>query len=306
MRGWPAMITETWPDRTHLVHKPIEPSNLGKALQERLDIHDGSEYVWQLKYDGCHMIVVLEGGKGKAFSREGKEVKSCDHIVRELEQSGVQNYVFFGEAYDPFKTHAKGSGDFRRHSPSENLLYYIFDGVPLEDFALGRCECRYKTRFEFISALVTTKQFVYSCLPFSFDPRELAKVEPMVALMRMGGVWSLDGYVAKQLDGWWVAGAGKGGEQIKVKDHLSLDLRCVGVTEGKGKFAGMVGSLQCEYNGEVIDVGGGTLSTLDREFIWTERRDKLVGRIVEVHALAGSEHGVLREPRFHRLRPDKE
>jgi len=297
-------MTSELPKRTHLVHKPVEPSNLGKALAERLDIHDDTEYTWQLKYDGCHMIVVLRGGKGTAYSREGKEVKSCQHIVEELEQSGVQNYVFFGEAYDPFKTHAKGSGDFRRHSPSPNLLYFVFDGVPLADFEAGKCECRYKTRMDFITALVRTKEFIYSCLPHMFRPSELPTADKLLKVLRLGGVWSLDGYVAKQLDGWWVAGAGKGGEQIKVKDHLSLDLRCVGVTEGKGKFAGMVGSLRCEYNGEIIDVGGGTLTTEERQRYWNNPDD--VSPVVEVHALAGSEHGVLREPRFHRMRPDKE
>jgi ATP-dependent DNA ligase len=304
------MITDTWPDRKHLVHKPVELRNLSKKLQESVDIHS-DEYVWQYKYDGCHMIVVVHEGKAQGFSRTGEVVLSCDHILREIEgvceSAGVTNYVFFGEAWDRLQTHSKISGDFRRHSASE-LGYRLFDGVPLADFATGHCPITYTTRFtELLNILYRSDhgELMYVSYAESFEPSKLSEQQQRIAVIRRNGTpYELDGFVAKRKDGLWTAGAGKGGEAIKVKNHVSLDLRCVGLEMGLGKFAGMVGSLTCEYKGGLITVGGGTLTDEQRGFYWRYKH-LIVGYIVEVHALAASEHGDLREARFHRMRDDK-
>lgn len=294
------------PERKHLVHKPVELRNLSKKLRESTDIHS-DEYVWQYKYDGCHMIVVVENGKAQGFSRTGEVVLSCDHILREVEEmcecSGLLNYVFFGEAWDRLQTHSKISGDFRRHSSSE-LAYMVFDGVPLADFTAGHCPVPYASRLNLIEDWLFLGERLYLCPVRSFRPNDLAYQERMLRLVRAGCPFELDGFVAKRRDGLWTAGAGKGGEAIKVKNHVSLDLRCVGLEAGVGKFAGMVGSLTCEYKNSVINVSGGALTTEERKFYW-DNKHLLVGKIVEVHALAASEHGDLREARFHRLRADK-
>lgn len=301
------MITETWPDRKHLVHKPVELRNLSKKLQASVDIHS-DEYVWQYKYDGCHMIVVVEAGKASGFSRTGEVVLSCDHILREVEEmcerSGLLNYVFFGEAWDHQQTHSKISGDFRRHSASE-LAYMLFDGVPLSDFIAGHCPVAYETRFRAVlDALYSGFDSMYVSQAASFMPSKLAHAEQQLKYIRNGCPYELDGFVAKRKDGLWTAGAGKGGEAIKVKNHVSLDLRCVGLEMGLGKFAGMVGSLTCEYKGGLINVSGGAMTDKDRDFYWRYKH-LIVGYIVEVHALAASEHGDLREARYHRMRDDK-
>lgn len=296
------------PARKHLVHKPVELRNLSKKLQETVDIHS-DEYVWQYKYDGCHMIVVVQDGKGYAFSRTGETVLSCDHIVAEVEaicrMCVLPNYVFFGEAWDKLQTHSKISGDFRRHSASE-LAYVLFDAVPLTDFLAGACPVPYSSRSVLLEDVwySVADWCNYFCLAKSFAPEDLAYQQRHLANIRVGCPFELDGFVAKRKDGLWEAGAGKGGEAIKVKNHVSLDLRVVGLEQGLGKFAGMVGSLTCEYRGGLINVGGGTMSTAERLHYWGNKH-LLVGKIVEVHALAASEHGDLREARFHRTRLDK-
>lgn len=63
--------------RRRLVHKPVELRNLSKKMQAAVDPLDPEQYALELKYDGCHMIVVKQDGKAYAFSREGNEVQSC-------------------------------------------------------------------------------------------------------------------------------------------------------------------------------------------------------------------------------------
>lgn len=296
-------MTFKLPDRRHLVHKPIEPRNLSAKLKSR-DITNDSEWMWQLKYDGCNMIVVVCEGKGYAFSRTGEQVFSCDHIVRELETLSHYHQVWFGEAYCHDWNHSRINGSFRSHAPAPDLCFMVFDSVPLACFEKGDCDIPYERRFNWLEQQLQ-KYGAKHCRPVhTFAPSRLTSTENLIDTIRKTQPYELDGYVAKRKDGLWVAGAGKGGEQIKVKDHLSLDLKCVGLVEGKGKFEGMVGAIKVAYNGQVIHVGGGKMSTLDREVVWHDPA-LIVGRIVEVHALASSQHGLLREPRFIRIRHDK-
>lgn len=295
------------PKRTHLVHKPVEPRNLGAKARVR-DIHDPKEYMWQLKYDGCNMIVVISDGQGYAFSRTGETVTSCDHILRGLETLPHKHVVYFGEAYSFDHIHSEINGAFRRGEPAPWLQFVIFDSVPLSDFITGECVVPYESRYNWMTSQLDLYKPAGCRYPHTFSPSRIEATESLVKSVRKTQPYELDGYVAKRKDGLWIAGAGKGGEQIKVKDHLSLDLKCVGLVEGNGKFAGMIGALQVEYNGQVITVGGGKLTDEERREYW-KLRDTigfgLIGKIVEVHALAGSTHGKLREPRFIRVRHDK-
>lgn len=296
-------MTYKLPDRKHLVHKPIEPRNLSTKLRNQ-NLDDALRFIWQLKYDGCNMIVVVCEGKGYAFSRTGEEVKSVGHIVRELEALPFTHQVYFGEAYNYEWTHSKINGAFRNGDPAPDLCFVCFDAVPLDDFERGQCDVPYQSRLNHLEGILFRYSTKHTRPPHSFSPRRLVATEDLVEAARRHGEFALDGYIAKGRGGIWQAGAGKGGEQIKIKDHLSLDLRCVGLVEGKGKFAGVIGAVQVEYKGQVLEVGGGKLTDFERAVIWHEPY-LLVGKIVEIHALAGSEHGKLREPRFIRVRSDK-
>lgn len=291
------------PKRTHLVHKPIERRNLSAKLKHT-DIHDPNEYVWQLKYDGCNMMVVICQGQGTAYSRTGEIVYSCDHIIRELESLPHTHAVYFGEAYNYEWPHSKINGAFRTQQPCPDLSFVVFDHVPLDAFEAGKLDIGYMTRFNWVSEQLF-KYGTKFCRPaHTFSPSRLESTESLIEAARKHGEFALDGYVAKRKEGHWIAGAGKGGEQIKVKDHLSLDLLCVGLVEGEGKFKGMIGAIKVRYKGQDIQVGGGKMTTLERECIWLEP-SLLVGWIVEVHALGDSQHGNLREARFIRVRRDK-
>lgn len=312
-------MTFELPKRTHLVHKPIEPRNLSKALQAGLDTST-KDWLWQMKYDGCHLIVVVSEGKGYGFSREGNPVPSCQHIADKLASLPPRCAVYFGEAYHHDWTFAKISGAYRRRSLQPELRFMPFDMVPLSDFLAGECQIDYATRLWWLADAMAEGDAYAADSPIwpvlHYPGCNLQFLHDLVSSVRQEHVLGLDGFVAKRADGHWLAGAGKGGEQIKVKDHISVDLRVLRLVEGQGKFAGMLGSLVCDYKGQELLVSGGTMTTEDRRMYWAARNrgrgdgslfgaHRLVGRIVEVHGLATSEHGLIREPRFHRVRRDK-
>lgn len=294
------------PERKHLVHKPVEPRNLGKKLQDR-DLETG-DWLWQIKYDGCCCIAMVENHVCRFYSREGNEAFSLDHIGFELD--AWPNGVYMGEVWAPGIPFSDISGLFRRQKSSEEtavLQFMLFDYIPLDHFLDGFSPLCFDFRW---IELVSRFNFHYrggpvdlarTCVGGSIHQRTMVEY---VYRQQEKGLWETDGYVAKERAGTWCAGAGKGGEQIKVKDHMSVDLRVLGLEMGEGKFSGMVGSLTCDYNGEILQVGGGKLTTQERAYYW-QNKDKLVGKIVEVHGLKGSTNGLIREPRFHRIRDDK-
>lgn len=301
----------TLPTRTHLVHKPIELRNLSPKTQQAIDIHDPKQYVWEYKYDGCCTLIVVDGDTAKAYSRQGKPVLSLGHLLPWMAQ--FPDGVYFGEAYHFNLTHSEINGLYRKQSVQEDLQLVLFDYVYPEEFATGHSPRAFMDRRielwdHFTDGILESKVRPTPPITMSamFRPDRLEETEALIAKLHEYYKLELDGFVAKRRDGEWVAGSGKGGEQVKVKDILSLDLKVVDVVEGEGKFAGAVGSLIVEdADGKRFTVSGGRLTLPGRvrylQFPW-----EIVGKIVEVHALGLSQHGDLREARFQRFRSDKD
>lgn len=300
----------TLPKRTHLVHKPIEFRNLSKSVQEATDIRDPEQYTWEYKYDGCHVIIRVDDGHAEAFSRQGEKVRSIDHVLEHMAK--MPDGVYFAEAYSFRHTHSEINGMFRKQSVQEDLKVVLFDYVGLKAFDKGSSVVPYRGRRQLLNHYYVehcledevANQFIL--IAARFRPDRLDNTLKLIEGIRHSGVrLELDGFVAKRLDGLWIAGAGKGGEQIKVKDTVSLDLRVVEVVEGQGKFSGAVGALVVEdAEGERFTVSGGKL-TLPQRVNYFRNPEQIVGYIIEVHALGISQHGDLREARFHRFRSDK-
>ena len=284
------------PKRANLVQKAIEPRGLSaKTAQTVANYRKLGLYRRQFKYDGCHMIVIVPADPtvpALGFSRQGEPVRSCDHLVEALSRT-CGGLVFFMEVWKPDTQHNVINGKFRSHSAAPDLEARVFDCVLFDDFMVGRSQQTYAVRYS----------NVMNCCDFIRDtqvrPAQFAD-DPDV--IQEPGAY--DGFVDWNMVGLWTAGLGKDGMCLKAKDHISMDLRVVGLHEGKGKFTGAVGALQCEYHDGSITVGGGCLTALERLHFW-HNQDDLIGKIVEVRALTDSAHGNLREATFQRIRTDK-
>jgi hypothetical protein len=87
---------------------------------------------------------------------------------------------------------------------------------------------------------------------------------------------------------------------IKVKDKYTIDVKIIGFNESKAKSK--IGMLK-EFITEKGKVGSGISRQQCKEF-W-EKRDELLGTIIEVECMSLTKNGKFRHPRFIRLRPDK-
>jgi DNA ligase-1 len=288
------------PDRKIFVQKPKETRLLSTKANKALELLPESDWIYQTKHDGCSMMILVGVNIVRIFSREGKECFSMPHVAEAIKNSSPPNMVYFAEAWHSNTEFRAISGEFRRGAAKAEgfLEAWLYDSVTLQEFRLGVSDRPYHERYNDCK-LVGLGSEVVKMIPSAEAVTTLAE---MVEHIRKtyGLLYELDGYMKKQRNAGWSAGDDMEGRTLKLKDKISVDLKCVGFVEGKGKFAGMVGAPLVEWRGAVVPVGGGKLTNDDRR-----NPDRFVGKIVEVHALTITPDGQLREPVYQRVRDDK-
>lgn len=289
------------PDRKILVQKPKETRSLSSKALAALPAMDSGAWTFNPKLDGCSLIIMVGVNVVRIFSREGKECVSMPHIAEHFRVNSIPNMVYFGEAYHPNMQFKDISGMFRRQSPQYELEAWIFDAVTLQEFRAGEAKRPYCQRIRAINHVVNRTAGV---VPVGQYKTEVEAQDFIDQCREYGYKLETDGLMAKQVDGHWIAGDDREGRTIKLKNHISVDLECVGIVEGKGKFENMVGALIVIWRGKEEVVSGGKLTNEERELYFLNP-GLIVGKIVEVHALGLTPDDKLREPRFQRLREDK-
>lgn len=258
-------------------------------------------HIAQRKYDGCAAAVRLwSNGDAEVLSSTGEQVLSCEHIGEALQRIYGPGWVVFGELWIDHTPFPAISGMVRQHDPAPALRFVVYDIVPYGSFAVGTHDVAYKVRFAHLRGTLEQNNFADSPIelvayypPGTYaDPQEGAN-----AWVKRGGY---DGLILRHPDAYWYPGYVTDGGLVKVKPVLSLDLRCVGVEEGKGKMAGMAGKLVLRYKDKEVRASGGDY---DLRRAWFASPP--IGRIFEVESLGVTEDGLLREPRLKGERHDK-
>ena len=217
----------------------------------------------QLKMDGMRFNAIVKDGKCEFRSRNGKEINLLGNLEYEfIKLANGQNLVFDGELLvmedGKIANRQTGNGILNKAnkgtiSEAEAKLVHatVWDLIPYNDFIKGKSNTFYMTRFALLSdmSLPNKIHLVESQLVSNLDKaRELFN-----AYLAQGQ----EGIILKDLDGIWESKRVK--SQVKFKSELDCDLKIVGVEEGEGKYAGMLGAIICESaDGKLrVSVGSG-------------------------------------------------
>ena len=103
---------------------------------------------------------------------------------------------------------------------------------------------------------------------------------------------------------------------LKFKKVQTMDMFVTGITDGTGKYEGMVGALECGAkfdDGSYVMCQVGTGLSDEQRMLWSVRPDLIVGKVVEVAYFSksqnkstdGSMYYSLRFPRLKQVRNDK-
>lgn len=286
-----------------LVHKAVEPGNLSKAGKARyaellrsVEAGDARAGVYA-KYDGVYAQFIHTDGPGwQAFSRTGEPLLS---VSQELLDSffihALVDRRYMGELWVPGEQHSVINGRARKQSP-QHLELKLFDSVHLRDGQQGTEDFGSRTEFLFDHRLISRAQRIVVPEGTTEDG-----LYDLARDLKNRGASAYDGLILRDMDGYFIPGAGKDGETIKIKPRASGDFRVVGTTRGVGARAGGIGAL-------IVDLGGGVhteVGTGLTKVQWEEDPAEVLNRIAEVEYLGVTPAGKLREPSFKAYRFDK-
>lgn len=308
-------------------------SKLDEKTLERFDtIPDG--FLTQLKADGVFSYIIIQDGEVSFLTRAGTQWTS-NKLSKELKH--LHNCVIVGEALiiEDGKVFDRKTGNglltkfIKRESTLETLEdkaksgrtkakldlaekrdefnwidstinFQVWDSLTLEEFENGLSTRPYTERFGEAIRL--------SFMTQSLQPIPSYRVYSMKEAQAIADEYISEGFegaVVKKLDTIWEDGTSK--DMVKIKEVYDVDLYCVGIKLGKGKYKGKIGSaiLQTSCGRIEVDCGSG-LTDRDRN----KHPDEFIGKIIEIQynkfiQSKKDKPASLYLPRFIEVREDK-
>lgn len=305
-QGDPDLRYEFWCKLTHRSYRLgigkslLTPAETAPMLAELYGKKQrvGSYYVTE-KFDGVRCICYYDGNEWLFISRNGKPL----NISFDMSEQDI-DYIYDGELLIPGKgfNYIDGVVNSINHPDKQKVTYNIFDMYQNEK------PLPYSTRRIFIDKTIRENERV-KIVPVLLEVK-LPEDEDLL-MDKFLEVTSRGGEGVMLNDKFATYKHRRGSHLLKLKGTWRLDMKVIGLKEGKGKYEGKIGSLECEAVDETYGTRyhtfAGGLSDEEREMTdW-------IGQIVEIECngksqnakTLGSREYSIRHARFIRRRTDK-
>ena len=278
-------------------------------------------YYVQHKEDGVYALAVVREGKAAIFGRTGKELTNVEHLEHLLEdvcfRKGYTDVVLSAELVCHECSLEQLSGVVNPNRKAElteeqdawvdKFQLYFHDYIELDSFISGDFDMPYYKRLGAVEELIHWVDKEPFFVPRTKVVQSLAEAEEFARIAIGHGK---EGAVIKSAHEGWKSGR-KNHVATKIVRGVDYDLEVIGTLEGKGKRANMVANLLVRWklNGspEGLEMELKTDGRFDdaTRIDWFNNPDKIIGKIVHVHALQISSKGALRLPKVRAVRIDK-
>jgi hypothetical protein len=241
------------------------PVMLCSAFDQKLVDKVNFPALVQTKMDGMRFNAIVRDGKVEYRSRNGKEIQLLGNLDEDfIKMAGDVDCVFDGELLvvdnGGILDRQTGNGILNKANKgtiseveAAKVRATIWDVIPYLYFVDGICNTPYNKRFDSLQTLVKkhtpTKVGLVAC-------REVANYEEAKEVFEDLLAQGQEGIILKDKAGIWEDKRTK--SQIKFKGELECDLKIVGIEEGTGKYAGLLGAIKCESADGVIKVSVGS------------------------------------------------
>ena len=285
-------MNKIWPDSIWQFDiglcQSYEPAKLNNELPE-------GEWIIEPKLDGLRCVAFVDdSGNCKFISRGGKEFYNTELIQEDFKLRGYKNVILDGEFYaENWNLTNSILHNQKSKENIEKLQFWIFDRCSADEWKAKKT-ATLKERKERLRGIVS--KYLKVVTGIKVNTFEQAQMNFQQYLDD-----GYEGAVIKKFTDQYPFGRSKSWLKWKVMD--SFDLKILRAEEGSGRNSGRLGAFVCDYKGIETKVGSGYSDEQRQEF-W-DRRDEMIGTIIEVQTQEITPDGSLRFPVFLRERKDR-
>lgn len=230
---------------------------------------------------------------GELVSRTGNRIEGLTDIIqdiRKLEKVYGKRLAIDGElrlhdSYcrgltdnEAFKIGTGIVNSTRDMSNKYKLQFIIFDIVDMKDWTYDDCKYKYADRLRELHAVDRIIRehslFKLKIVPIMYAGTDQDMIEDCLLEANRNG-W--EGIMINRNERYQFK---RTNAILKYKSFNTIDLECIGMLEGTGKYEGTMGALCCKYGDNIVSVGTGFDDNM-RKFIW-QQGSWIKGKIIEV------------------------
>ena len=252
------------------LNKLFGEHNKGKLLKKQIQFPVYSP----IKWDGNYVVVLVDRGTPTFNTSGGLTYRHLDEagdIFDNIPDGAyfAERIAKLGKLGDRNSCNLKGS---KTDQTSKGHRYKVFGVIPLEDYYDGHTKVTYEVQQSLLEELFFYKDLAGRgrlCANQQELDEELDKSvgKGYEGVMSIQPKWKWSHHKTRRTISFG-----------KYKKRPTVDLLCIGVNDGTGKYVGVIGSLKLQDSkGRIVDVGSG-MSDDDRELCPSE----FIGQVVEV------------------------
>lgn len=259
---------------------------------------------------------------GEMVSRTGNRIEGLGDIIqhiKELEKLCGMRLAVDGELRlhdtyargltdnEAFKIGTGIANSTRDMAQKYKLQFIIFDVMPMKEWTYDFCEDKYQDRLQRLKSIgriiENASLSKLKIVPFMYEGTDQDMIEKCLIEANLNG-W--EGIMINRNERYQFK---RTNAILKYKSFNTIDLECIGMIEGTGKYEGVMGALCCKFGDNIVNVGTGFDDCL-RRFIW-DQGSWIKGKIIEVKykdITSDSVTGLksLQFPVFVQIKADKE
>ncbi|HDK7194970.1 TPA: hypothetical protein PTV74_003278 [Clostridium botulinum] len=294
------------------IHKNFIPEfnvMLAEKYYENINKVNG-EFIITTKLDGNRMVLIKENGATRLFSRQGQSIEGLLDIIKDAENL-KDNTVYDGEVLlkndknlDSKQLFQETQKIIRKKDTNKtNLIFNIFDMMPLDEFKQGKSINDTLTRKNQLHALLgSLKMDWIKEVPILYAGTNKNRIDKLLNEAIRNGE---EGIMINLANAKYQCKRTK--DLLKVKIMNSADCKIIGYEGGTGRNEGVLGAFLIDYKGHNVKVGSGYTDE-DRKMFW-ENKNNFIGKIMEVQYFEETKNqngGIsLRFPVYKCIRTDK-
>lgn len=223
----------------------------------------------------------------KCMTRQGKEYKGLEHIIKDLINMGYENMFVDGEllyknkeGLSDSEAFQKGTGiAMSKDGDKSQLKLVVFDMFPLDEFNSGKSKLSYFDRKH-----TYLKEFSENLKQHPTENLELVQI--VYEGTDRSEIWKwLDYAEEHDWEGCMVNTDSpyeckRTKTLMKVKKFFDTSLKVIDVEEGTGRNKGRLGAIVCKYYDNTVKCGSG-FSDEQRDYFWNHK-DEILDKIVDI------------------------